>query len=93
VNYDSPETFFFLDPPYVNAPTDAYEGWSEEQMKEFRGRVGKLKGKWLATVDDSDFNRKLFSGCAINPVSSQNRLCNNRTHSSVRFGELIITPK
>jgi DNA adenine methylase len=92
-NYDSPETFFFLDPPYLNAPTDAYQGFSAEQMKEFRGQVGRLQGRWLVTVDDSPLNRQLFSGCNIRSVNSQNRLCNNRTHSDVRFGELLITPQ
>ena len=92
-NYDSPDTFFFLDPPYLNASTDAYAGWTEAQMREFRGRVRNLKGNWITTVDDSEFNRKLFSGCVIKPVSTQNRLCNVRTHSKVRFGELIITAK
>jgi len=92
-NYDSPDTFFFMDPPYLNADTGAYDGWSEAKMREFSGRVRSLQGNWITTVDDSEFNRKLFSGCAIKPVSAQNRLCNVRTHSSVRFGELIITPK
>lgn len=92
-NYDSKETFFFLDPPYLNADTGSYKGWTEEQLREMRKRVGKLKGQWLVTVDDSPLNRDLFSDCQIEAVTSQNRLCNNRTHSQVRFGELIITPK
>lgn len=90
-NYDSRDSFFFLDPPYLNAKTKAYDGWSEQHMREFRGRLRGLKGKWMATVDDSPFNRKLFADCAVRPVSTQNRLCNVRTHSDVRFGELIIT--
>jgi DNA adenine methylase len=92
-NYDSKDTFHFIDPPYLNAPTKAYNGFSEAQMRELRKRVGRLKGKWIVTVDDSPLNRELFSDCELRAVSSQNRLCNNRTHSHVRFGELIITGK
>ncbi len=92
-NYDSKDTFHFIDPPYLNAPTKAYAGFSEDDMRLLRKRVEKLKGQWLVTVDDSALNRELFSDCEIKPVSSQNRLCNNKTHSQVRFGELIITPK
>lgn len=51
------------------------------------------KGRWIVTVNDSALTRDLFSDCALTEVSSQNRLCNNRTHSQVRFGELIITPQ
>ena len=92
-NYDSKDSFFFIDPPYLNAPTKAYNGFSAEQMRELRKRVGKLQGQWLVTVDDSPLNRDLFSDCKVRATSSQNRLCNNRTHSATRFGELIITPQ
>lgn len=92
-NYDSKESFHFIDPPYLEAPTKAYQGFSKEDMRALRKRVEKLKGKWLLTLDDSSFNRELFSDCAIKSLSAQNRMCNNRTHSNVRFGELIITPK
>ncbi len=92
-NYDQPETFWFLDPPYIDAPTGAYEGWSQEQMAEFGKSVLKLKGKFIVTVDDSPFNRALFKRCKLEGVVSQNKLVNNRTHADATFGELIITPK
>jgi DNA adenine methylase len=91
-NYDSKDSFHFIDPPYLNAQTKAYAGWTEAQMREFRKRVEKLKGKWLITIDDSPLNRDLFSDCTLRPVSSQNRLANNRTHGDLKFGELLITP-
>lgn len=91
--YDAKTTFHFMDPPYVGAPTGVYDGWTQEQMKALRKAIEKLEGGWLLTVNDSDLNRALFADCAIESVSSQNRLCNNRTHSHVRFNELIITPK
>ena len=92
-NYDSKDSFIFMDPPYLNSSTAAYKGWSAEEMKKFRRHVEKLKGKWLITVDDSPLNRDLFSDCNIESFSTQNRLCNVRTHSKLKFGELIIEPK
>jgi DNA adenine methylase len=92
-NYDSKDSFFFLDPPYLNAATAAYKGWTPQEMRAFRRRVGKIKGNWLVTVDDSPLNRELFSDCHLQPVVSRNRLCNTRTHGHINFGELIITPK
>lgn len=92
-NYDSADTFFFIDPPYLNAQTAAYKGWSEDQMRQFRRQVGKLKGNWIVTVDDSPLNRDLFSDCQVEAVETRNRLANGRTHAELKFGELIITPK
>jgi DNA adenine methylase len=92
-NYDSKDTFFFIDPPYLNADTEAYQGWSADQLRQFRRQVEKLQGKWIVTVDDSPLNRDLFSDCTLLAVKTQNRLCNNRTHSHTQFGELVITPK
>jgi DNA adenine methylase len=90
-NYDSKDTFFFMDPPYLNAETKAYRGWTEKEMRSFRREVQKLKGNWAITVDDSKLNRELFADCQMKAVSHQNGLCNRRTHGSLKFGELIIT--
>jgi DNA adenine methylase len=92
-NYDSKDSFHFMDPPYLNAETVAYRGWTEKEMRGFRKRVEKLKGRWLVTVDDSPLNRDLFSDCTLEPVRTHNGLCNKRTHGDVQFGELLITPK
>lgn len=88
--YDSPATFFFLDPPYLDAAPVAYAGWTRDQLQDFRGRVMSLKGKWIITVDDSEFNRDLFSDCQIEAVVSRNGCVNNRTSPQAKFGELII---
>lgn len=91
-NYDSKDSLFFIDPPYLEAQTKAYRGFSADDMRGLRKRIEKLKGRWIVTLDDSKLNRELFADCAIKPVSARNQLCNNRTHGDVRFGELIITP-
>lgn len=91
--YDSPETFFFLDPPYLDASPHAYAGWSAQDMRQFRSRVGALKGQWIVTVDDSELNRDLWSDCVVEAVQSRNGCVNHRTHGGTSFGELIIRPK
>jgi DNA adenine methylase len=91
-NYDSKDSFFFLDPPYVNAPTGAYEGWTQRDAARFRRRVDKLKGRWLVTINDSQANRDLFSDCKVEMVQTSNQRVNQRKHKDRTFGELIITP-
>ena len=91
-NYDSKDTVFFVDPPYVGESTGAYEGFRQEDMVQLRGRLDRLAGRWLLTVNDSPDNRRLFSDCKVERVVNRNRLTNNRTHAATTFGELIITP-
>jgi len=92
-NYDSKDTLHFMDPPYENATNRAYQGWDEKQLTTFRREVGKLKGKWIVTLNDSPLTRELFSGCNLIPIVSENRAVNRRTHADKKFGEIIITPK
>jgi DNA adenine methylase len=90
--YDQPKAFFFLDPPYVNCPTKAYAGWTEDDARQLQKRLSRLNGKWLLTINDSPFTRSLFSGCEMESVVTKSGTANNRTHPGSKFGELIITP-
>lgn len=92
-NYDSKDTFFFIDPPYQNATNGGYKGWDEKQLTSFRREVGKLNGRWIVTLNDSPFTREIFSDCELKPIVTLNRAVNRRTHGTQTFGELIITPK
>ncbi len=92
-NYDSKDTQFFIDPPYENATNGAYAGWDKNQLAHFRQEVGRLKGNWIVTLNDSPVTRELFKDCRQIPVVTSNRAVNRRTHGGQKFGELIITPK
>lgn len=89
-NYDSKDTFFFCDPPYLHSDTENYDGFTREQMTEFRDRIDRLKGQWVVTVDDSSFNRDLFKHCKLQAVTTRSGIANNRT-ANATFGELLIT--
>jgi len=91
-NYDSKDTVFFLDPPYVGNSTGAYAAWEQSDMVALRGRLDRLQGRWLLTVNDSAENRKLFNDCQVKPVKTRNQRVNRRLTSDATFGELIICP-
>jgi len=56
--YDSPSTFFFLDPPYESVGADwGYQPFSAAQLVPV---LKKIKGKFLLTFEDSTKNRKAF---------------------------------
>jgi DNA adenine methylase len=89
--YDSKDTFFFIDPPYLNADVKTYRGWTGKDLKQFRRELDRIKGKWVVTLDDSLFNRDLFGDCKLTAVQTHNG-CVNHATAGQKFGELIIQP-
>lgn len=45
--YDSPETFFYLDPPYVSSDQGHYSGYTIEDFKALLDVCANMKGKFL----------------------------------------------
>lgn len=67
--YDSPETFFFLDPPYLGTTGYAVP-FSERDHQVLADRLRKIKGKFLMTNSDSRAIRDLFRGFRLRPIRS-----------------------
>lgn len=64
--YDSPTTFFFLDPPYEDS-----KGLYMHHMIDFnkmRDLLKLIKGKFLLTINDSKFIRNVFKEFFIKPI-------------------------
>lgn len=89
--YDSADTFFFIDPPYLHHKAGSYAGWDEAQMEVLHHQLMELRGKWLLTLDASDFNRRLFRGCRMEKVTSANGSVNRSARPGATFSELIIS--
>lgn len=86
--YDSAETVFFLDPPYVEGAQKAYASWTPEQMQELRAKLDQIKGRWVLTTGASEAERAAFAGCKIEVVSRPRGIRTGR-----QFREFIITPQ
>jgi len=91
--YDSPEAFWFLDPPYSAGEVNTYDAWNDETMREFAGRVLDLAGDWVVTVNDSPLNRELFSRHVVKPVVTRSGAVNKKKLPDATFGELVIQRK
>jgi DNA adenine methylase len=94
--YDSPNTFFFIDPPYENTSTTF--GYAEDKNFDFirlRKVLDKIKGSFLLTINDSPQMRSLFKGFKQTPVKIQSGFRNAAGKNSGEYdkvrGELIIT--
>lgn len=51
--YDRKDTFFYLDPPYVEyLPNGRYEPFTAERRAEMFARLAKLQAQWLMSFED-----------------------------------------
>lgn len=90
--YDSPQTFWFLDPPYLDAGGSAYAGWSELDLARFCTRVIALEGKWMVTFQDCPQIRTHFVGYQVKGIVRANGIGNNGKQAKGRkYAEVIIT--
>jgi DNA adenine methylase len=90
--YDSPETFFFLDPPYFDGGGPLYAGWSEHELTRFCERVKQLRGSWIVTFQDCTQIRELLSGYRLRPIARATGIGNNGAQPRGRtYCEVIIT--
>ena len=72
--FDSEETFFYLDPPYVHFGNNGrYEALSAERREELFGILARLKGSFILSFDDCQEIRDLGAkhGFQIEEVSTR----------------------
>lgn len=60
---DSPETFFYIDPPYVDSNQGHYGGYMQEHFDELLEVLSKLKGKFLLSSYLNDSLLKYRKEC------------------------------
>lgn len=86
--YDTPETLFFIDPPYWGNETDYGPDMFDRSDFEVLNRLLRtLKGRFILTINDRPETRVLFEGFHIEPVGVTYRLSGAPTQAR----ELIIS--
>jgi DNA adenine methylase len=70
VKYDSPDTFFFIDPPYENTDKSFYSDIGMD-YHELSFLLQNIKGKFLLTINDSPNIRKIFKPFKIKKINVQ----------------------
>lgn len=53
-NMDDPDTFFFLDPPYIDTNLGHYDGYTKDDYVALLERLSSLKGRFLLTTFPTD---------------------------------------
>lgn len=65
--YDRPETFFYLDPPYVGVKLYKFNLTTEEFYR-LAERLSTLKGKFLLSINDHPIAREAFKQFEMRPL-------------------------
>jgi DNA adenine methylase len=58
--YDRPATVFYLDPPYYFSTKDYAVEFPRERFEEMADMLGKIKGRFILSLNDCPEVRKLF---------------------------------
>jgi DNA adenine methylase len=94
VRYDAPETFFYLDPPYVAFGSNGvYQPLARERREQLFGLLATRQAKWLMSFDDCAEVRELAKqhGFKVKKVGVSYSLGNVKGSRSKR-GEVLISP-
>jgi len=68
--YDSPTTFFYLDPPYENSKKTTCNAYQSIDYQALRDRLKNLQGKFLLSINDSPTIRELFKDFTIQETTT-----------------------
>lgn len=87
--YDTPATFFFLDPPYWQ--TEGYGSpFGFEQYEALASTMAKLKGRALLTINDHPDIRAAFSGFRTKRLTTRYTIGRSSASKTKPRGELAI---
>ena len=87
--YDTPETLFYLDPPYWGHEADYGKGlFTREDFTRLATRLTTLQGRFLLSLNDVLEVRALFAGFAIDTVETTYTAARGRGR---RATELLIS--
>jgi len=91
--YDRPDTFFYIDPPYYETAGYAVP-FGHSDLVAVKDQLGRIKGRFLLSLNDHQAVREIFSAFKIRSVSLRYTAGNARTSPASRSTdrrELLIS--
>ncbi|RJF70910.1 DNA adenine methylase [Rhodopseudomonas palustris] len=88
--YDSPQTLFYLDPPYWGGERDYGDGmFARADYARMAEVLAGIKGRFILSINDVPAIRRTFAGFRMRPVELTYSLAGNDNAKPAK--ELIIT--
>lgn len=88
---DRPGTLFYLDPPYYGNEGDYGPGlFARERFEEMADQLGRLKGRFLLSLNDHPDVRQIFGRFHLTEVRTTYSVGSKKTVEEASRGELII---
>jgi DNA adenine methylase len=88
---DRPGTLFYLDPPYYGNEGDYGRGlFSRERFEEMAEQLGRLKGRFLLSLNDHADVRQIFGRFPMTEVTTTYTIGAKMAAGEGKRGELII---
>jgi DNA adenine methylase len=94
--YDSPDTWFYLDPPCVHFQANGrYDALSETRREELFELLAGLKGSFLMSFDDCPEVREIARRhrFRVRGVEVTYTLSRSQTSRANKVGEVLVSPK
>lgn len=89
---DREGTLFYLDPPYYGNEGDYGPGlFSRPRFEEMAGQLGRLKGRFLLSLNDHPEVRQIFTCFHLTEVRTTYSVGSRKTVEEAGRGELIIS--
>ena len=87
--YDRPNSFFYLDPPYVETEGHYMVDFPREDHERLFNCLSNIRGKFLLSYNDCEYIKELYKDYTIVEVSRLNSLA-QRYSAGSEFKELLI---
>jgi len=89
--YDTPDTLFYLDPPYWGCESDYGKAlFSREDFSRLADQLRGLAGRWILSINDVPEIRAMFAWATIEGVNTTYTI-GNHAGSSAGRSELLIS--
>lgn len=80
---DTEETFFYVDPPYINTHMGHYEGYTDQMYRELLRVLSKVKGKFLLSSYPSEILEEFVLDHGWHQISYTKQLCTSKGKKKV----------
>lgn len=89
--YDTPETLFYLDPPYAGCEEDYGAGvFGADDFARLAEQLAGIRGRFILSINDTPEIRATFNRFSIEAVETTYTLATAATGGGQRVSELII---